>query len=143
MATKTQNKRYDYFDAGSISTLTLEYGQTLCVDFREETLDLQRLRHDSYLDSADRRGELVHRYMCNFLSDQPNTLRFTTPATAWDHIKATWLKRLVRLRLLQPAKMHTESVEVKDVFPFNKMKFPDTLGTHVRIVHRQDPFDME
>ena len=78
------------------------------------------------------RNGLVRRVMVMILGLQnPKTLTYKTPINWFEMLKRdhapAWFKKRY------PVREHIETLEIKDIFPFPKEKFPDSVGDCVRI----------
>ncbi len=115
-----------------VLTYDTAYSAQMRVDSDYEKLFLNnKIVSDEMRDPFSRDG-LVRRVMVMILGLQnPKTLTYKTPINWWemlkrDHAPGWFTKRF-------PVREDTEIVEIKDIFPFPKEKFPDSVGDCVRI----------
>lgn len=86
---------------------------------------------DEFKDPCGMRA-LIRRVMVMILGlSSPQTITYKTPINWFEMLKRDhapeWFKRRF------PVKEYIDTVEVKDIFPFPNMKFPDSVGNCVRI----------
>lgn len=77
-------------------------------------------------------GELVRTVMVMVLGlSAPQTVTYKTPASWWQMLKRDYAPKWFKSKF--PVRENIDVVEIKDIFPFPKEKFPDSVGTCVRI----------
>jgi len=120
----------------SIDYIELTYGTSFQASVRLDKEYEERFKNNkTFTDEYEypcSYGTLARRIMVHILGfSDPQTITYRTPTSWWQMLKRDHAPDWFKSKF--PVRENVDVIEIKDIFPFPKEKFPDGIGPCVRI----------